>query len=119
MSGLAGLTGTILEEKVIGRLHCQPWVKAFAKILNKWKQGGRTHSYYHSCLIGNAKHIHFDDRKSDKKPAEQTGEVFRVYDNVRGFACVNKEQPDRRCDDYELRLCCPLEIGLDFSIFYR
>ncbi len=46
-------------------------------------------------------------RRSDKKPAYQTGEVIRVFNTVSGLACVNKDQPDGRCDDYEVRLCCP------------
>ncbi len=47
-------------------------------------------------------------RKSDKKPADQTGEVLRAYDTKSGLICVNNDQPDKYCDDYEVRLlCCP------------
>ena len=44
--------------------------------------------------------------RSDKTPAAQTGEVFRVNDKAKGFACVNTDQPDRACQDYEVRYCC-------------
>nr|XP_039268209.1 cartilage intermediate layer protein 2-like [Styela clava] len=35
-----------------------------------------------------------------------------VYEKVhisadKGLYCVNKEQSDRRCEDYKVRLCCP------------
>ncbi len=49
----------------------------------------------------------FVSRKSDQKPAYQTGEILRAYNSKDGLICVNNEQPDGRCDDYEVRMCCP------------
>ncbi len=45
-------------------------------------------------------------RISDKTPAENTGEIFRHYDTTYGLYCFNHEQPDKKCDDYEARVCC-------------
>ncbi len=46
-------------------------------------------------------------RKSDRADPSITGDVIRHYDRVRGFACVNEDQPNgHRCDDYEVRICC-------------
>ncbi len=43
--------------------------------------------------------------------------MFKYYDVENGFACLNRDQSDRRCDDYELRLCCPPEEGLIRYLF--
>ena len=46
-------------------------------------------------------------RVSDQREASQTGETLRYYNTDVGFACVNSDQSDdRRCDDYEVRVCC-------------
>ena len=34
-------------------------------------------------------------------------EVYRKYENVNGFVCMNKDQDDYQCMDYEVSLCCP------------
>ena len=40
-------------------------------------------------------------------PAELTGETFIYYDTSKGFYCVNHQQNDSLCLDYEVRMCCP------------
>lgn len=45
-------------------------------------------------------------RSSDKVAASETGEII-TCDTQTGLACVNKQQPDGRCMDYEVRFSCP------------
>ncbi|XP_069040028.1 uncharacterized protein [Lepisosteus oculatus] len=40
-------------------------------------------------------------------PASLTGDTFQVYDATYGFACVNADQSDSRCEDYRVRFTCP------------
>lgn len=44
-------------------------------------------------------------RKSDGRDARLTGEVVTCNTSY-GFSCVNANQPDSKCDDYEVRLFC-------------
>lgn len=44
-------------------------------------------------------------RISDKVLAEETGEVITLNTDL-GFQCVNANQPDGACDDYEMRFAC-------------
>lgn len=44
-------------------------------------------------------------RISDGILAQHTGEVVNVSTNW-GFTCVNADQPDGACDDYEMRIAC-------------
>ncbi|KAM9431897.1 cartilage intermediate layer protein 1-like [Clarias gariepinus] len=40
--------------------------------------------------------------------ATTTGQVFRIFDTVNGFACNNGDQPNRQmCLDYKVRFACP------------
>lgn len=41
-------------------------------------------------------------------PWYQAGEVYRCESDV-GGVCVNAQQPDRACQDYQVRFCCPAE----------
>ncbi|XP_078681206.1 uncharacterized protein LOC144916087 isoform X3 [Branchiostoma floridae x Branchiostoma belcheri] len=36
-----------------------------------------------------------------------TGETFAFYDVTTGFVCIEDEQDDDTCLDYEVRFCCP------------
>ena len=45
--------------------------------------------------------------RKDKVPALATGEKFKHNDTAVGFACINEEQADKKCQDYEVRFCCP------------
>ncbi|XP_017267328.1 cartilage intermediate layer protein 1-like [Kryptolebias marmoratus] len=36
----------------------------------------------------------------------QAGETIFRYDTTSGFVCRNEDQPDKLCDDYEVRLSC-------------
>ena len=56
-------------------------------------------------------------RKSDQTPAEDLADVFNYQTyGERGFDCWNVDQEHgRRCDDFELRMCCPVQQGLIFS----
>ncbi|XP_035668107.1 retinoschisin-like [Branchiostoma floridae] len=38
--------------------------------------------------------------------ASQTGEQFDSYDKEVGFYCINSDQSDGSCLDYEVRFCC-------------
>ena len=45
-------------------------------------------------------------------PANPPREIIRTFSAESGFSCVNANQPDGRCDDYEVRfLCAPQLIG--------
>ncbi|KAA0707142.1 hypothetical protein E1301_Tti002463 [Triplophysa tibetana] len=41
------------------------------------------------------------------QPASRTGNIFRVNDASRGFACVNADQRKIECVDYRVRFTCP------------
>jgi hypothetical protein len=45
-------------------------------------------------------------RKSDGLEANETGETFLFYNANNGFACLNADQPDTWCFDYEVRFLC-------------
>ena len=40
-----------------------------------------------------------------KKPYQYGNDTVTINPD-HGFSCVNKEQPDGRCNDYEIRFCC-------------
>ncbi|XP_056588810.1 uncharacterized protein si:dkey-205h13.2 [Triplophysa dalaica] len=40
-------------------------------------------------------------------PVSQTANIFQVYDPLKGFVCVNKQQEDSSCQDYMVRFTCP------------
>lgn len=42
----------------------------------------------------------------DHVRAEETGETFEHYNIIHGFVCLNKDQEDKKCENYEIRLCC-------------
>ncbi|XP_078681175.1 cartilage intermediate layer protein 2-like [Branchiostoma floridae x Branchiostoma belcheri] len=44
--------------------------------------------------------------------ASQTGEVLAVYTATYGLVCVNAEQSDGSCLDYEVRFCCDPVDGM-------
>ncbi len=44
-------------------------------------------------------------RKSDKMPSQQTGEVVTCSPTAGGI-CLNSDQSDQACDDYEVRFFC-------------
>ncbi|XP_006825527.1 cartilage intermediate layer protein 1-like [Saccoglossus kowalevskii] len=46
-------------------------------------------------------------RTIDGVAAEDTGEIFSDYSPEVGFVCLNADQPDNICLDYEARFCCP------------
>ncbi|XP_077862245.1 cartilage intermediate layer protein 1-like [Saccoglossus kowalevskii] len=43
----------------------------------------------------------------DGVPAEDTGELFSEYSPSVGFVCLQADQPNKQCRDYEVRFCCP------------
>nr|XP_006008904.1 PREDICTED: uncharacterized protein LOC102355527 [Latimeria chalumnae] len=43
-------------------------------------------------------------------PPSQTGDVIQLYDADRGFSCLNIQQEDKRCEDYQVRYICPEEF---------
>jgi hypothetical protein len=45
-------------------------------------------------------------RKSDGRASSSTGEITTCSASI-GFDCVNAQQPDGICDDYEVRFLCP------------
>ncbi|XP_078700177.1 uncharacterized protein LOC144926966 [Branchiostoma floridae x Branchiostoma belcheri] len=45
--------------------------------------------------------------RGTQQEAGMTGEVFAAYDAMAGFWCINADQTDNRCLDYEVRFCCP------------
>ena len=66
--------------------------------------------------------VKFESRRiSDKMPAEDVeGAVFAQYDTIRGFNCLNADQPNgKRCDDYEVRTCCPKQGMIDLYNILR
>ena len=47
-------------------------------------------------------------RRYDKMSINDiTGVVFRDNSPTVGLTCFNADQKSRRCDDYEVRFCCP------------
>jgi hypothetical protein len=48
-------------------------------------------------------------RKSDQAPWHDTGET--VTCNMGGFSCINAQQSDALCDDYEVAYFCPSSTG--------
>jgi hypothetical protein len=53
-------------------------------------------------------------RKSDRREAAQTGETFLHYNPRNGFVCLNRDQSDKWCFDYEVRFLCPYEVWTDW-----
>ncbi|XP_002739633.2 uncharacterized protein LOC100367634 [Saccoglossus kowalevskii] len=49
----------------------------------------------------------------DGIPAELTGDVLLSNDIINGFACLNEEQDDEKCEDYKVRFCCPEQPDCD------
>ena len=45
-------------------------------------------------------------RKSDKKDSSKTGEVINSLNTGYGFSCLNSQQSDGSCADYEVRVWC-------------
>ncbi|XP_028664108.2 uncharacterized protein si:dkey-205h13.2 [Erpetoichthys calabaricus] len=43
-------------------------------------------------------------------PAHLTGDIFQIYDNIYGFACINTQQEDQTCEDYKVKLTCPADF---------
>ncbi|XP_017267298.1 cartilage intermediate layer protein 2-like [Kryptolebias marmoratus] len=41
--------------------------------------------------------------------AQAKEKIFK-YDTTSGFICRNRDQPDRKCNDYKVRFSCPIEI---------
>ncbi len=66
------------------------------------------HKYYIYRFVFPKKHF----RISDKAPAYFTGQSFRHYDTTTGFACVNEDQTQGGCSDYEAR-----QAGKDLNKF--
>ncbi|KAI8482553.1 hypothetical protein Bbelb_397010, partial [Branchiostoma belcheri] len=44
--------------------------------------------------------------RSTQQEASLTGEVFVAYNTLTGFKCLNADQTDNLCLDYEVRFCC-------------
>ncbi|XP_078584280.1 uncharacterized protein LOC144866630 [Branchiostoma floridae x Branchiostoma japonicum] len=44
---------------------------------------------------------------STQVEASLAGESIHWYDTTTGFACINEEQDDDMCLEYEVRFCCP------------
>ena len=40
-------------------------------------------------------------------PKQGGPQVYSKYDKINGFTCLNKDQTDGQCLDYEVSLCCP------------
>jgi hypothetical protein len=38
---------------------------------------------------------------------ENTPEIYAKFDKYSGFVCLNNQQLDGQCLDYEISLCCP------------
>ncbi|XP_070562688.1 uncharacterized protein [Ptychodera flava] len=49
-------------------------------------------------------------------PAFKTGEVFRVCNISEGFSCLNADQSDKLCENYQVRYCCPGEKGAEWCL---
>ena len=39
-------------------------------------------------------------------PYNHTNDVFKRIDNGFGLSCINEEQSDGQCENYEVRYCC-------------
>ncbi|XP_041800879.1 uncharacterized protein si:dkey-205h13.2 [Chelmon rostratus] len=42
--------------------------------------------------------------------AQHTGDIFLSYDATFGFACINKKQACKKCEDYQVILTCPSDF---------
>ena len=43
----------------------------------------------------------------DEIPARESGDVFDIFDALRGLTCVGSRQESGRCQDYRVRFFCP------------
>ena len=52
----------------------------------------------------------------DQTHYSQTGQILTV-DSKTGLECVNDQQPNGVCLDYEVRFCCPSKCGFVIKLY--
>ena len=52
-------------------------------------------------------------KRKDGTPAQETGDVFEVFDPRKGLICRGRDQESGRCGDYRVRFFCPNESVKD------